>query len=56
MSSVNKQLSWRSTELFSTGDEALADEILSPDVMFQEQYLPRAMTCRPLGPSGFVTS
>jgi steroid delta-isomerase-like uncharacterized protein len=34
MSSANKELSRRFTELFSTGDEALADEILSPDVVF----------------------
>ena len=34
MSTVNKELSRRFTELFSTGDEALADEILSPDVVF----------------------
>jgi steroid delta-isomerase-like uncharacterized protein len=34
MSAVNKELSRRFTELFSTGDEALADEILSPDVVF----------------------
>jgi hypothetical protein len=27
MSEANKELSWRFTELFSTGDEALADEI-----------------------------
>jgi steroid delta-isomerase-like uncharacterized protein len=34
MSSANRELSRRFTELFSTGDEALADEILSPDVVF----------------------
>ena len=34
MSSANKELSRRFTELFSTGDEALADEILSPDMVF----------------------
>ena len=34
MSTVNKELSRRFTELFSSGDEALADEILSPDVVF----------------------
>jgi steroid delta-isomerase-like uncharacterized protein len=34
MSEANKELSRRFTELFSTGDEALADEILSPDVVF----------------------
>ena len=34
MSAANKELSRRFTELFSTGDEALADEILSPDVVF----------------------
>jgi steroid delta-isomerase-like uncharacterized protein len=34
MSSANKELSRRFTELFSTGDETLADEILSPDVVF----------------------
>ncbi len=34
MSEVNKELSRRFTELFSTGDEALADEILSPEVVF----------------------
>lgn len=34
MSTVNKELSRRFTELFSTGDEALADEVLSPDVVF----------------------
>jgi steroid delta-isomerase-like uncharacterized protein len=34
MSRVNKELSRRFTELFSTGDEALADQILSPDVVF----------------------
>jgi steroid delta-isomerase-like uncharacterized protein len=34
MSTVNKELSRRFTELFSTGDEALADEILSPDLVF----------------------
>ena len=34
MSAANKKLSRRFTELFSTGDEALADEILSPDVVF----------------------
>jgi steroid delta-isomerase-like uncharacterized protein len=34
MSAANKELSRRFTELFSTGDEALADEILSPDAVF----------------------
>ncbi len=34
MSEVNKELSRRFTELFSTGDDALADEILSPEVVF----------------------
>ena len=34
MAAVNKQLSRRFTELFSTGDEAVADEILAPDVVF----------------------
>jgi steroid delta-isomerase-like uncharacterized protein len=34
MSEANKELSWRFTELFSTGDEVLADEILSPEVVF----------------------
>jgi steroid delta-isomerase-like uncharacterized protein len=34
MSAANKELSRRFTELFSTGDEALADEVLSPDVVF----------------------
>ena len=34
MSAGNKELSRRFTELFSTGDEALADEVLSPDVVF----------------------
>jgi steroid delta-isomerase-like uncharacterized protein len=34
MSAANKELSRRFTELFSTGDEALAREILSPDVVF----------------------
>jgi steroid delta-isomerase-like uncharacterized protein len=34
MSAANKELSRRFTELFSTGDEALADELLSPDVVF----------------------
>ncbi len=34
MSTVNKELSWRFTELFNSGDEALADEILSSDVLF----------------------
>jgi steroid delta-isomerase-like uncharacterized protein len=32
VSAVNKELSRRFTELFSTGDEALADEVLSPEV------------------------
>ncbi len=31
---ANKRLSRRLTELFSTGDDALADEILDPDVVF----------------------
>lgn len=34
MSTVNKELSRRFTELFNTGDDALADEILSPDLVF----------------------
>jgi steroid delta-isomerase-like uncharacterized protein len=34
MSAANKELSRRFTELFSTGDEALADEILSRDIVF----------------------
>jgi steroid delta-isomerase-like uncharacterized protein len=34
MSEANKELSRRFTELFSSGDEALADEVLSPDVVF----------------------
>jgi steroid delta-isomerase-like uncharacterized protein len=33
MSTANKALSQRFTELFSTGDEALADEVLSPDIV-----------------------
>lgn len=33
MSEVNRELSRRFTKLFSTGDEALADEILSPEVV-----------------------
>ena len=35
MSAANKELSRRFTELFSTGDEALAEEILSSDVVFR---------------------
>jgi len=34
MSTANKELSRRFTELFSTDDEALADEVLAPDVVF----------------------
>jgi steroid delta-isomerase-like uncharacterized protein len=34
MSATNKELSRRFTELFSTGDDALAEEVLSPDVVF----------------------
>ena len=34
MSATNKELSRRFTELFSTGDETLAAEVLSPDVVF----------------------
>ncbi|HZQ65625.1 MAG TPA: ester cyclase [Gaiellaceae bacterium] len=34
MSAANKELSRRFTELFSTGDEAAAREVLSPDVVF----------------------
>jgi steroid delta-isomerase-like uncharacterized protein len=34
MSAANKELSRRFTELFSTGDEALADEVLNPDAVF----------------------
>lgn len=33
MSAANKELSRRFTELFSTGDEALAEEVLSPQVV-----------------------
>jgi steroid delta-isomerase-like uncharacterized protein len=33
MSQPNKQLSRRFTDLFSTGDEALANEVLSPQVV-----------------------
>jgi steroid delta-isomerase-like uncharacterized protein len=34
MSAANKELTRRFTELFSTGDEALAEEILGPDAVF----------------------
>jgi len=34
MSAANKELSRRFTEFFSTGDEALAEQVLSPDVVF----------------------
>lgn len=34
MSATNKELSRKFTEFFGSGDEALADEVLSPDVMF----------------------
>jgi steroid delta-isomerase-like uncharacterized protein len=34
MSAVNKELSRRFTLLFSTGDDALADEVLACDVVF----------------------
>jgi steroid delta-isomerase-like uncharacterized protein len=34
MSTANKELSRRFTELFSADDEALADEVLAPDVVF----------------------
>jgi steroid delta-isomerase-like uncharacterized protein len=34
MSTVNKDISRRFTELFSTGDEALAEAVLSRDVVF----------------------
>jgi steroid delta-isomerase-like uncharacterized protein len=34
VSEANKELSRRFTELFSTGDEALADEVLSHDLVF----------------------
>jgi steroid delta-isomerase-like uncharacterized protein len=34
VSTGNKALSRRFTELFSTGDEALAEEVLDPDVIF----------------------
>jgi steroid delta-isomerase-like uncharacterized protein len=34
MSAVNKELSRRFTELFSTGDQALAEDVLAPDVVF----------------------
>jgi ketosteroid isomerase-like protein len=36
MSAANRELSRRFTELFSTGDEALADAILSPGLVFHE--------------------
>jgi steroid delta-isomerase-like uncharacterized protein len=36
MSEHNRELSRRFTELFTTGDEALADAILSPDIVFHE--------------------
>jgi steroid delta-isomerase-like uncharacterized protein len=34
MSTANKELSRRFTELFNTGDQALAEEILSADIVF----------------------
>jgi steroid delta-isomerase-like uncharacterized protein len=34
MSAANKELSRRFTEYFSTGDEALAEEVLSSDIVF----------------------
>jgi steroid delta-isomerase-like uncharacterized protein len=34
MSAENKELSRRFTELFSTGDDVLADQVLAPDVVF----------------------
>jgi steroid delta-isomerase-like uncharacterized protein len=34
VSTENRELSRKFTELFSTGDEALADAVLSPDVVF----------------------
>jgi steroid delta-isomerase-like uncharacterized protein len=34
MSTANKEISRRFTELFSTGDETLAGQILSPEVVF----------------------
>jgi steroid delta-isomerase-like uncharacterized protein len=34
MSTINKEISRRLTELFSTGDEVLAGEILSPELVF----------------------
>ena len=34
MSEANKELSRRFTELFSTGDEALAEKVLSRDIVF----------------------
>jgi len=34
MSESNKKISQRFTDLFSTGDERLADEVLHPDVVF----------------------
>jgi steroid delta-isomerase-like uncharacterized protein len=34
MSAANKELSRKFTELFTTGDEALADDVLAPDVVF----------------------
>jgi ketosteroid isomerase-like protein len=36
MSAANRELSRRFTELFTTGDEALAEAILSPDIVFHE--------------------
>jgi steroid delta-isomerase-like uncharacterized protein len=34
MSTVNKEVSRQFTELFSSGDERLADSVLTPDVVF----------------------
>jgi steroid delta-isomerase-like uncharacterized protein len=34
MSMANKELSRRFTELFSTGDEAVAERVLAPDLVF----------------------
>jgi steroid delta-isomerase-like uncharacterized protein len=34
VSAANKELSRRFTDFFSTGDESLADEVLSPEVVF----------------------
>jgi hypothetical protein len=34
MSAANKELSRRFTELFNSSDAALAEEVLSPDIVF----------------------